>query len=181
MRSYTLQDWIEISGQSSVSAITQSESGWMDMSSFQDVVAWLQVDDMNTGGALQLALEYQTAPTKDDLMFVPAGVVNPLAIASLVTTPMLKFPFFEVSPVCRWLRWQLLVIGTPTSTWDVCFRILIAADGPACAQTAPTVTTAPSTGAQGIAGTQGAGPAAVAPSSSPTGAAGPAPGCGCGS
>jgi hypothetical protein len=113
--------------------MTQADAMWFDMSAFQDVVAWLDVKEVNAGGgtaAIQLA--YQTAPIKDESLFVAVTTaISPLA-TGLTVTRMLKN--FTTNPPTRWLRWQLTVTGTPTSAWDATFRIIASANSPPCRQ-----------------------------------------------
>ena len=41
MHSYILQDWITIRGAAGVTTVTQSESGWLDLSPYQDLTFWI--------------------------------------------------------------------------------------------------------------------------------------------
>jgi len=56
--SFLLQDWITISGQSSGTPITQSESNWLDLAEYDDVVFYTDV--RTAQGTVLLA--FQTAP-----------------------------------------------------------------------------------------------------------------------
>jgi hypothetical protein len=121
MYSYLLQDWTTLRGDVSVTALSQGENGWLDLSAFQDVVAWLQVKEVTpTSGSLQLA--YQTAPTKDDALFVAMAPALAIAGPGLTTTAMLKFT--TATPLTRWMRWQIAL--TSAAAWDVTFRIFLA-------------------------------------------------------
>jgi hypothetical protein len=180
MRSYTMQDWIQITGQSSITTVTQSETGWMDMTMFQDVVAWLQVDAASAGtGGTSVLLTYQTAPAKDDILFVPAYPDVALTPGLASNSIMLKNAYAGAVPICRWLRWRLSVTGTPTSSWNATFRILIAANAPACSRAAAnSVVVSPANGPPVLLMEPVTLPMHLG---GPTGGTGPAPapGCGC--
>jgi hypothetical protein len=127
MYGFPLQKWITIRGQSTVASIIQSESGYLDLMGFQDIIAYLEVREFNLGtGGTNVTLSYQTAPTKDEALFatMTAAVIN---LATGVTiTKMLKET--TTVPLSRWLRWKLAITGAPTVSWDANFRISIAAN-----------------------------------------------------
>jgi hypothetical protein len=147
MHCFLAQDWVTVRGaQSGVTSITQGEHGWLDLSDYEDTVAWLDVKEFSApGGTLSMA--YQTAPLKDSSLFVAISgplVTVPFAVASGVTvTPLLKdslgtlTPPGVVSPLARWFRWQLTVSGTLTGAWDVTFRLFVAANCLGAGQAAP--------------------------------------------
>lgn len=126
MYCYTFQDWITIRGQSTtVSPITQSEYRWFDLTPFQDLVAWLEVKEVTTNP--NIALAYQTSPTKDDSLFVALTTAVTLSTSpSVQVTPMLAATVSN--PLARWLRWQ--ITASSGSPWDATFRILVAANSP---------------------------------------------------
>jgi hypothetical protein len=127
MYCYVMQPWITIRGQSStIPSITQSENCWLDLTAFQDIVAWLDCKEVAAGtGGTNVQMAYQTSPTKDDSLFVPVTAAFNVA-TGVTTTVMLKD--VVTNPLCRWLRWQLTVTGTPTTPWDTTFRVFIAAN-----------------------------------------------------
>jgi hypothetical protein len=123
MYGYTLQDWITIRGATSVTSITQGEQGWMGFAPYQDIVFWLDCREVSVSGATSININYETAPTKDDVLFT--GMVATAAISA--GTPAVTKVLLAQNPTCplsRWVRWRLSVVGTPTSSWDVTFRIL---------------------------------------------------------
>ncbi len=122
MHCYLMQDFITVRGQSTSLSATQSESSWLDLSMFQDVVAWLDVKEVT--GTVTMA--YQTGPTKDDILFQSVTAAFNVA-AGLAVTVMLKDT--TTTPLSRWLRWQLACTGG-TTPWDVTFRVLVAANAP---------------------------------------------------
>jgi hypothetical protein len=125
MYCFIMQPWQTIRGNSTITAINQTESWWLDLTPYQDIVAWLEVKEVSVGGGTNVQMAYQTAPTKDDTLF--QAVVAAFNVATGVTTTVMLKDSATVS-VSRWLRWQLTVTGGPSSTWDAVFRIFIAAN-----------------------------------------------------
>jgi hypothetical protein len=69
---YLLQDWTTIRGSTlalNPAGIVQSESDWMSFQPYQDIVFWTDVKSISLGGLTNIALDYETAPAKDDLLF----------------------------------------------------------------------------------------------------------------
>jgi hypothetical protein len=130
MYGYTLQDWITIRGATSVSSITQGEQGWMGFAPYQDIVFWLDVREITLGGATSINMNFETAPTKDDILFMPMLTSFAMAVTNPTPTvkPVLLSSSTPLIPLARWARWRLSVVGTATSSWDVTFRILCAAN-----------------------------------------------------
>jgi hypothetical protein len=147
MYCFVMQAWTTIRGQSTVTTINQTENCWLDLSPYQDIVAWLDCKEVSAGtGGTNVQIAYQTAPTKDDSLFV--SVVAAANVATgVATTIMLKD--VVANPLGRWLRWQLTVTGSPSTAWDATFRVFIAANivgrrGRAKAGSAMRATRAPS-------------------------------------
>lgn len=122
---FPLTPWTTIRGASGTT-ITQGESQWLDLFGFEDIVTWLQCNEVTTGGAANVTLAYQTAPTKDELLFTPAASVSLAAATGPVITKVIMSTTAN-APLARWLRWQLSASGS-TSTFDATFRIWIAAN-----------------------------------------------------
>jgi hypothetical protein len=133
--------------------ITQPESGWLDLSGFQDVVAFLDVREVlaQTSGGSGVSFSYQTAPTPDDSLFTQSGTSGTVSGATLVVTQMLKDT--ATVPLARWLRWQIAPVGGTGGPWDVTFRIWIAASriGPMRLSPATMARVPPPTPSQPIA------------------------------
>ena len=135
MHTFVLQEWTTIRGASSGSGLTivQSERGWLDLSPFQDLFAWVDVREV-TAGTGSLALFFDTSPTEDENLFVSmtsgaSGVTGGALVAS--STPVIvKLPMLTAAvPLSRFLRWRL-VYSSPSATWDVTMRIVVAANSP---------------------------------------------------
>ena len=114
-----LQDYINIRADSAATFVNQNETGWLDLSGFQDAVAFLEVKGF--AGAV-IAMGYQTSPSKDESLFANAvGTVT--LVTGLTTTKILKST--ATVPLARWFRWQLTAT-TITGVWDAYFRVWLA-------------------------------------------------------
>jgi hypothetical protein len=132
MDCFLMQDWLTARGASTLTSVTQTESTWLDVGPYQDIVVWLQVQDWTTpvsaGGSL--FLDVQTSPSRDDMYFLTmvGGSGITLVTQSLPTVKKLTKEVAAV-PVSRWLRWKLNVgAQTPNQAWAATFRIWIAAN-----------------------------------------------------
>jgi hypothetical protein len=131
METFILQDFVTIRGDKTISSITQSVECWLDLASYQDVVAYLDVREFSVGGGNNVTMGYQTSPTRDDALFTTmTGVAGPtpinLALGVTVTPMVMGGPIF--ASLARYLRWQLGVTGVPNAAWDATFRVFIAAN-----------------------------------------------------
>ena len=130
MYGYLLQDWTTIRGstlQLSPPGVTQSEGDWMSFQPYQDIVFWLEVKSVTLGGLTSVTLDYETAPAKDESLFV-----------KMITTTTLTAPINRQDkvllaqnptvPLSRWVRWRLTYVGTSTSEYGLCFRIFASAN-----------------------------------------------------
>jgi hypothetical protein len=132
MHCLLLQDWLtlRIGNVSTITAINQDETDWLEMGAYQDLVAWLDVREVTTPGT-PLYIDFQTAPVKDEAYF--ASLVNNAGgvTVSTANTPtvvrMTKSSAY--TPLSKWLRWRLNTntIG-PSAIGDVTFRIWVAAN-----------------------------------------------------
>jgi hypothetical protein len=121
MHAFILQDWTTIRGGSSVTTITQGESGWLDLTPYQDLYFWLDVREAS--GTPSIA--FQTSPTKDDSLFT--AIVAATTMTSSGSPAIVKAPLSSATiPVARFVRWQ--INGTPT--WDATFRVIVSANSP---------------------------------------------------
>ena len=131
MYPFVLQDWITVRGPNGTQPLIQNESDWLDLSAFQDVVAWIDIQEV-TGATPTLFIE--TAPAKDDLLFLPMGgptgysmTVNASPLAPLVVQLLAGL---APIPLASFLRWRIVGVA---GIWDACFRIVIAANAPGMA------------------------------------------------
>jgi hypothetical protein len=131
MHSFVLQDFITIRGATTQTTINQSEHEWLDLGPYEDLIAWIDVREITTGGATNVQFNLQTAPVKDELLFVNMQA-SPLTATGPVTgTNMVQKILLSQNPqvpVGRWVRWQLVLNGTATAAWDAVFRILLCAN-----------------------------------------------------
>ena len=137
MHTFVLQEWTTIRGASGGTGnpgltIVQSERGWLDLSPFQDLFAWVDVRETTPGVTSNINLFFDTSPTEDENFFVSMTGVNVPVISGLVaaTTPVIiKLPMLTAAvPLARFLRWRLF--STVSQTWDVTMRIVVAANSP---------------------------------------------------
>lgn len=141
MHSFVLQDFVTIRGSSTTQTISQSESGYRDLSAYEDLIAWIDVREVTLLGNANVTFNIQTSPLKDEFLFVTMES-SPLAATVALTVPSVRkivlaaitnnatAPF----PLGRFLRWQLVASGA-TGTWDATFRIVC------CANAVGTMTT----------------------------------------
>jgi hypothetical protein len=128
VQSFCLQDFVTIRGQSSVTSVTQGESAWLDLSGFQDLTIWLDVKEFSVGGGTAVTMTYQTAPTREESLFVGMLATTVTMANGVTISPVLAAT--ATTAVARLVRWKLSVTGTPTSAWDATFRVWIAANAP---------------------------------------------------
>jgi len=125
MDSFVLQDWVTIRGAANTT-ITQGESGWLDLSPYEDVVFWLLVTEVT--GSPAPTLVYQTAPTADETFFaaqtlgMTGTAVGLTPSMTAVVTP--AFAWSAPFPLARYVRWQLI---PSSAAFDVTMRIVVAA------------------------------------------------------
>ena len=122
MHTFVMQDWITVRGNNN--NIIQSESEWLDLTQYEDVVLWVDVREV-TGTTVTLLI--QTSPTKDEAFF-GVGNVSSMATLSAGTKPPVNVLMSSATPpIARYLRWQ---IQGPNATFDATFRIFVAANSP---------------------------------------------------
>jgi len=134
MHGFVLQDFVTIRGSTTTQTITQSESEWVDLGPYQDLVTWIDVREVTLGGATNVQFNIQTAPIKDEFLFVTMES-SPLTVTAGLTAPSVRKMLLSYGtdtagapiPLGRFLRWQLLASGA-TGSWDVVFRIVCCAN-----------------------------------------------------
>jgi hypothetical protein len=70
MHGFVLQDFVTIRGSSTTQTVTQSENDWVELGPFEDFVAWIDIREVTLGGATNIQFNLQTAPIKDEFLFV---------------------------------------------------------------------------------------------------------------
>lgn len=126
MYTFTLQDWVFVSSPASGDPLVQGEHGWVDVGPARDVVFWLQVASRDAGIAGSIELVYETAPLKDDSLFMPAASAITLAESMTpVLTTVRKGDSGVAVPIGNWLRWKLRHTSVDIA-WSVEFRIFCA-------------------------------------------------------
>lgn len=140
MDGLVLQDWTTTRGQggAGITTVIQSESAWLDLAAYRDIVAWLDVREASADAGVTVQLTFQTAPAKDESLFV--AMASPVNLsAGLIVVPMLA-PL-AAAPLSRYLRWRLSPSATTATPWDVTFRCIVAANRPG-RRRRPTTSTA---------------------------------------
>jgi hypothetical protein len=122
MRAFVLQDWVTIRGNTGITPVVQNEAAYLALDAYQDVIFWLQVTEVTVGGGT-ITMNYETAPLKDETLFVAMATVG-LSTASLTPTVTKVLAAAATNPLSRWVRWRLTTSGT-TAPWDVTFRIMV--------------------------------------------------------
>lgn len=131
MRGLLLTDWMTLRGTSATTSIVQSEPDYLDLSAYQDFVAWVEVDEISAVGATAPTLWLETAPIKDEILFAPplqggAHTSVPIVVGLTTITNVLNAPLVNQIPLARWLRWRVAMVGVSTK-WSVTFRVHVAA------------------------------------------------------
>lgn len=125
MYSFVLQDWTTVGGAAG-STVIQGEKDWLDMSPFQDVVAWIDVRYATLTNTPFIKLE--TAPSKDESLFMFMGAGTGIAMVGSPTPTVVQYMMGSATvPVAECLRWK--IIGGAVA-WEATFRILVAANAP---------------------------------------------------
>lgn len=132
MYSYLVQDWITLRLDAAQTTITQSELDWMSFQPYQDIVFWLEVRGVLLAGADSISLAYETAPAKDESLFLPMVAAEVLTTGTPTAPQIKKVLLSQVGageyPLARWVRWKLTVNGVPDPQWGLTFRIHCAAN-----------------------------------------------------
>ncbi|MBK6693883.1 MAG: hypothetical protein IPG50_17000 [Myxococcales bacterium] len=130
MYGFLLQDWITIRGSNSLLvSVTQSESNWASLQPYQDIVFWLEVREITVTAATNITVFYETAPLKDDSLFISMTTNPAITVAS--TTPTITKVLLQQNPavpLARWVRWRLAASAAQSAAWDMTFRISCAAN-----------------------------------------------------
>jgi hypothetical protein len=122
-RAILLQKWTTIRGLSqaagaTVTNIIQGEDQWLDVGPYQDASFWISCTEASGSPSLEI----DTAPARDEVLFIP--LIASFALAPLptpVVKPALMLQAGTTTPLARWVRWKLTVAGN--ATWDATFRI----------------------------------------------------------
>lgn len=119
MQPIIMQDWTTIRGTGTSTVVVMSQVDWVLTAPFQDIAFYMDVREV-TG---TVAMNYQTAPGRDDVLFQNLGAAGGVAVAAGLTVTSFTLANATV-PVSHWTRWKLTAsAGAP---WDVTFRIMAA-------------------------------------------------------
>jgi hypothetical protein len=124
-----LQKLIGLTGTLANQIVVQGEEGWLDVSSYQDAMLWIEAKAIYVPAGMTLNLIVETAPVKDEASFLP--LYNPAASAfpPVGTTVMLARAAnasASYPPISNWLRWKIITTGSPGGGfWALTFRIWV--------------------------------------------------------
>lgn len=129
MHTFVLTDWTTVRGGTGGATITQSESEWLDLTQYEDVIFWIDVREV---AGPPVTLNIQTSPTKDDNFFNAANIYQNTGLAAgtftAASTPTTKVLMSSATiPLARYVRWQLT---SGSATFDATFRIMVSANAP---------------------------------------------------
>src|ERR1700722_4634184 len=116
MHGFILENFTTIRGNSNTLTITQSEGGWHDLSGYQDVTVWLDIREVTLTGNTNVQFNLQTAPIKDEFLFVnmetsPFQATTGLTVPKVrvITLDQLALSSSPINvPLGRFVRWQLV-------------------------------------------------------------------------
>ena len=116
------QDWTTLRLTGATNSVTQSEPLWLDVDDYRDAIFWLECKQLSVGGAVAVLCSYETAPSKDDLLFRPMSQF-PLGLTSVPYITRVLAAQNPSVPLGSWIRWRLFVAGTPTAEWGATLRL----------------------------------------------------------
>lgn len=125
MHPLLLQDWLALGCTARVTSVAQDQADWLKMGPFFDIMFWLDVRKLTTGGG-RVSMSYEIAPVEDDTSFTSLVPPVPMTCASAPTRTLALLGGSARSEP-TWLRWRLNVSGA-TTRWDTTFRIWLAAN-----------------------------------------------------
>jgi hypothetical protein len=117
MRGALVQEWITLKGGAGTSVI-QGVRDYLDAAYLQDLVFWIDVRTA-TGSA---AMNFETAPLKEDALFALMVPAVSLAVGASIPTTVLAQD--AIVPPGRWVRWRI----SSASAWSVSFRLFLSAN-----------------------------------------------------
>lgn len=127
MQSFVLQDWITVRSAGSADFVQETKD-WLGLSSFQDIVLWLDIRRLDPPGATGLVWNFQTAPTKDEALF---QTMASQALSGVPTGP-LCLPVLLAGgpavPLATWVRWVIHPQPNAGVPWTTMFRVMASAN-----------------------------------------------------
>lgn len=127
--SVCMQDWISITNSNTgAQNLTQAEADWLDISDYQDIEIFLDVNANTAANAVTLVL--QTSPTKEEVFFGASQSAHKYLASFTIGTSSsavgqqvqaVRWALGADQLPARYLRWQLQFPSTSTGT--VTFRI----------------------------------------------------------
>ena len=131
MHTFVLQDWVTITGDNTagggVTIVNQSAAEYLDLEGYQDVTFFWQVSSAS-GGTVDL--QFQTAPEKYDANFTDLTSFsytngNKIVQALPANIGNTVNPGKAVTPLARWVRWQVQHTAGGAVVWSITFRVFV--------------------------------------------------------
>jgi hypothetical protein len=123
-----LQDWVTLRGLNTagtpIPVITQGSDGWLDIGDYEDLVFTLDVREITNPSSPNVMLVYETSPTVQDTSF--RAMVNAFTPVAGQRIDRVLATYAGV-PAARYVRWKLTSTVQSASTYDITFRVLVAA------------------------------------------------------
>lgn len=127
MENFVFQDWTVARG-SGTTPFVQESKDWLGLSSYQDVVFYLDIRSIQLSPATGLSWNFQTAPTKDEKLFQTMTTLTVSSPPSILPVlPVIASAGGANPRLATWVRWQIVPNGG-TTTWSTAFRVLVAAN-----------------------------------------------------
>ncbi|MCA9590738.1 MAG: hypothetical protein KC657_35805 [Myxococcales bacterium] len=123
MLAFTMQDWITVRVGSGDATIRQSDSAWLDLAGARDLTLWLEVKAFDVSGGSEVALIYETAPSRGGELFVDYSQPVSLVVGAPIVTKI-RATWDSSVTLGRWLRWRLTSDGATNEPWGATFRVL---------------------------------------------------------
>ena len=127
MENFVFQDWTVARG-TGTTPYVQEAKDWLGLSSYQDVVFYLDIRSIQLSPSTGLSWNFQTAPTKDEKLFQTMTTLQIGGVPGNVRVlPVIASAAGANPPLATWVRWQI-VPNNLTTSWSTAFRVLVAAN-----------------------------------------------------
>jgi hypothetical protein len=119
MQGGLMQEWITLKAGAGVS-VAQMSSDYIDVTHIQDLAFWIDVT--TASGTPSVLLSFETAPLKEEGLFIAMAPAIDLTLIGGTVTPVAALAQDALVPAARWARWKV----TSASAWSATFRVFVA-------------------------------------------------------
>jgi hypothetical protein len=116
VRTYLLQDWTTLTGNSSVTSVKQSDEGWLELVGARDLLFYVDVAEATA--AVGPIVYVESSPTPDDELFSELTHVTTSSTGVQMAAALARNA--PLQPLCKFVRWSVGV--TTPGTWSLTFR-----------------------------------------------------------